>query len=60
MVQLRRVKFNRARVKKLIADHKDSKKLPSWAEDVSVKGSYLFFQGKQVVPSEDVDDFLLP
>ena len=58
MVQLRRVKFNRARVKKLIADHKSSKKLPSWAEDVTIKGSNLFFQGKQVVPSEDVDDFL--
>ena len=58
MVDIRRVKFNRARVKAIIRDHKDKKKLPPWATQVTVKGETLFIEGHEVVPSEDVETWL--
>ena len=34
-MDIRRVKFNKARVKQLIRDHADGKKLPTWATNVT-------------------------
>jgi hypothetical protein len=54
MVDIRRVKFNRARVKKLIAD----KAVPTWAQTKSVRQGKLYLNELEVVPSEDVEQWL--
>lgn len=57
-MDIRRVKFNRARVKQLVRDHTDGKKLPTWATNVTVQDGILFIENHEVVPNEDVDDWL--
>ena len=54
MVDIRRVKFNRARVKKLIAD----KAIPKWAQTKAVRQGKLYLNELEVVPSEDVEQWL--
>jgi len=58
MVNLRRVQFNRARVSQLIRDHQDKKKLPSWAQDVQIRQNKLYIGDLEVVPREDVEEWL--
>ena len=57
-MQIRRMRFNRARVKSIIRDYKETKKKPSWADTIRVSGDTLFINQKEVVPNEDVDQWL--
>ena len=54
----RRIKFNRARIAKLIRDFKEKKKLPAWAVNIRVSKGTLFIDGHEVVPSEEIDAWL--
>jgi hypothetical protein len=54
MVDLRKLRFNRARIRRLLK----TKIKPEWADTFVVKGSRLFVNGLEVVASEDVDDWL--
>ena len=58
MPDIRRLKFNRARVKAIIQAWTTNKTKPKWADTISVSKDTLFINEKQVVPSEDVKSWL--
>ena len=58
MVDIRKVRFTKKRVQKLIDDWKTNKQKPKWADTLSVKGQKLFINNLLVVPSEEVSDWL--
>jgi hypothetical protein len=58
MVDLRKSRFNRARIKRIIDAWKKNKTKPEWADTLGVTRGRLFVNGLEVVASEDVDDWL--
>ena len=58
MVDERRLAFTRARVKQLIRDKKAGAQLPPWGDKLRIKGEKLYWEDKEIVPSEDVTKWL--